>query len=104
PIIFMTAYGDGPMSVQAIKGGALEFFTKPGRYQDLLDAIHLGLERDRARRETDKRPSALRRTPPAALCGIPDLSRPDAREGPTAHPIQNQSSLPKGLQACVPRS
>jgi FixJ family two-component response regulator len=60
PIIFITAYGDVPMSVQAMKGGALEFLTKPVRDQDLLDAIHLGLERDRARRETERRLAPLR--------------------------------------------
>src|SRR5215831_15038231 len=70
PIIFITAYGDVPMSVQAMKGGALEFLTKPVRDQALLDAIHLGLERDRARRETEKRLSALRQTPPVAMCAI----------------------------------
>jgi FixJ family two-component response regulator len=60
PIIFITAYGDVPMSVQAMKGGALEFLTKPVRDQDLLDAIHLGLERDRARRENERRLALLR--------------------------------------------
>jgi FixJ family two-component response regulator len=60
PIIFITAYGDVPMSVQAMKGGALEFLTKPVRDQDLLDAINLGLERDRARRETERRLGPLR--------------------------------------------
>jgi len=48
PIIFITGYGDIPMSVQAMKGGAVEFLTKPFRDQDLLDAIQLGLVRDRA--------------------------------------------------------
>jgi len=47
PIIFMTGYGDIPMSVQAMKGGAIEFLTKPFREQDLLDAIYLELVRDR---------------------------------------------------------
>ena len=47
PIIFITAYGDVSMSVQAMKRGAIEFLTKPVRDQDLLDAINLGLERDR---------------------------------------------------------
>ena len=51
PIIFITAHGDIPMSVRAMKGGAVEFLTKPIRDQDLLDAIQLGLARDRARRE-----------------------------------------------------
>src|ERR1700681_3296921 len=51
PIIFITGHGDIPMSVQAMKGGAIEFLTKPFRDQDLIDAIQLGLARDRARRE-----------------------------------------------------
>src|ERR1700674_3296832 len=51
PIIFITGHGDIPMSVQAMKGGAIEFLTKPFRDQDLLDAIQLGLSRDLARRE-----------------------------------------------------
>src|SRR2546427_9998443 len=50
PIIFITGHGDIPMSVQAMKGGAIEFLTKPFRDQELLDAIQLGLSRDRARR------------------------------------------------------
>ena len=49
-----------PMSVQAMKGGAIEFLTKPFRDQDLLDAIQLGLSRDRARRENEKALAALR--------------------------------------------
>jgi FixJ family two-component response regulator len=60
PITFITAHGDVPMSVQAMKGGALEFLTKPIRDQDLLDAIQLGLERDRARREGERALAALR--------------------------------------------
>jgi FixJ family two-component response regulator len=60
PIIFITAYGDIPMSVQAMKGGAIEFLTKPVRDQDLLDAINLGLERDHARREAERRLAPLR--------------------------------------------
>src|SRR3981189_1705182 len=51
PIIFITAHGDIPMTVQAMKGGAIEFLTKPFRDQDLLDAVEAGLVRDRARRE-----------------------------------------------------
>lgn len=47
PIIFITGHGDIPMSVQAMKGGAIEFLTKPFRDQDLLDAVHVGLARDR---------------------------------------------------------
>jgi FixJ family two-component response regulator len=60
PIIFITAHGDIPMSVQAMKGGAIEFLTKPYRDQALIDAIHLGLARDRARRENEKDLSTLR--------------------------------------------
>jgi len=60
PIVFITGHGDIPMSVQAIKGGAIEFLTKPFRDQDLLDAIQLGLERDRAWLENDKAIGALR--------------------------------------------
>jgi FixJ family two-component response regulator len=60
PIIFITGHGDIPMSVQAMKGGAIEFMTKPFRDQDLLDAIQLGLERDRARREDEKAIALLR--------------------------------------------
>jgi FixJ family two-component response regulator len=51
PIVFVTGHGDIPMSVQAMKSGAIEFLTKPYRDQDLLDAVALGLSRDRARRE-----------------------------------------------------
>lgn len=59
PIVFMTAHGDIPMTVQAMKGGAIEFLTKPFRDQELLDAIETGLARDRARRENDKALGAL---------------------------------------------
>jgi len=51
PIVFITGHGDIPMSVRAMKAGAVEFLTKPFRDQDLLDAIRVALERDRARRE-----------------------------------------------------
>ncbi len=54
PIIFITGYGDIPMSVRAMKGGAVEFLTKPFRDQELLDAVRIALERDRARREQEK--------------------------------------------------
>jgi FixJ family two-component response regulator len=60
PIIFITGHGDIPMSVQAMKGGAIEFLTKPFRDQELLDAIQLGLTRDHARRENQKALAALR--------------------------------------------
>jgi RNA polymerase sigma factor (sigma-70 family) len=60
PIIFITAHGDIPMSVQAMKAGAVEFLTKPFRDQDLLDAIEQGLERDRAARRQWAETAALR--------------------------------------------
>ena len=60
PIIFITGYGDIPMSVEAMKGGAIEFLSKPFRDQDLLDAIQLGLSRDRARRKEERDLAALR--------------------------------------------
>ena len=64
PIIFIKGHGDIPISVQAMKGGAIEFLTKPFRDQDLLDAIQLGLSRDRVRREDEKaRPSSSRSAP-----------------------------------------
>src|ERR1700746_1933206 len=60
PIIFITAHGDIPMTVQAMKSGAIEFLTKPFRDQDLLEAIQAGLARDRARRERDRDLDELR--------------------------------------------
>src|SRR6202167_6667436 len=60
PIIFITGHGDIPMSVQAMKGGAIEFLTKPFRDQELLDAIQFGLSRDGARHENEKALADLR--------------------------------------------
>ena len=54
PIIFMTGHGDIPMTVRAMKGGAVDFLTKPFRDQDKLDAVMMAIERDRSRREADK--------------------------------------------------
>lgn len=59
PIIFITAHGDIPMSVRAMKAGAVEFLTKPFRDQDLLDAIQVALERDRERRIGESQLSKL---------------------------------------------
>src|ERR1700680_5299694 len=53
PIIFITSHGDIPMSVRAMKAGAVEFLTKPFRDQDLLEAIHIAMERDRTRRQQE---------------------------------------------------
>jgi len=60
PIIFMTGHGDIPMSVRAMKAGAVDFLTKPYRDQDLLDAITIALDRDEKRRQDDKDVSGLR--------------------------------------------
>jgi FixJ family two-component response regulator len=61
PIVFITGHGDIPMSVQAMKSGAIEFFTKPIRDQELLDAIQCGLTRDRVRRENESALADLRK-------------------------------------------
>jgi RNA polymerase sigma factor (sigma-70 family) len=60
PIIFLTGHGDIPMSVRAMKAGAVEFLTKPFRDQDLLDAVRVALDRDRTRRKQDKEVADLR--------------------------------------------
>jgi RNA polymerase sigma factor (sigma-70 family) len=61
PIVFLTGHGDIPMSVRAMKAGAVEFLTKPFRDQDLLDAVRVALDRDRARREQEKELADIRR-------------------------------------------
>jgi len=61
PIVFMSAHGDIPMSVRALKSGAIEFLTKPLNEQQLLDAINLGIERDRARRQRASAIAELRK-------------------------------------------
>jgi FixJ family two-component response regulator len=60
PIIFMTGHGDIPMSVRAMKAGAIDFLTKPFRDQDMLDAVMMAIERDRKRRESEGVMSDLR--------------------------------------------
>ncbi len=60
PIVFITGHGDVPMSVEAMKAGAIEFLTKPFRDQDLLDAVHRGLEIDRVRRKEAQALAELR--------------------------------------------
>jgi FixJ family two-component response regulator len=60
PIIFMTGHGDIPMTVRAMKAGAVEFLTKPFRDQDMLDAVQLAHAKDRQRRELDQSTSRLR--------------------------------------------
>lgn len=60
PIVFLTGHGDIPMSVRAMKAGAVEFLTKPFRDQDLLDAVRVALDRDRARREREKEITDIR--------------------------------------------
>jgi FixJ family two-component response regulator len=60
PIIFMTGHGDIPMSVRAMKAGAVDFLTKPFRDQDILDAVIRAIERDKSRRDSEKGVSQLR--------------------------------------------
>jgi RNA polymerase sigma factor (sigma-70 family) len=60
PIIFITGHGDIPMTVKAMRAGAVEFLAKPFREQDLLDAVRVALERDRARRELQMQTQSLR--------------------------------------------
>jgi len=60
PIIFMTGHGDIPMTVRAMKAGAVEFLAKPFRDQDMLDAVQLALDRDRARREGERAVAGLK--------------------------------------------
>jgi FixJ family two-component response regulator len=60
PIIFMTGHGDIPMTVRAMKAGAVEFLTKPFRDQDMLDAVQLALDRDRSRIESETASSGLK--------------------------------------------
>jgi FixJ family two-component response regulator len=59
PIIFITGHGDIPMSVKAMKAGAVDFLTKPFRDQDMLDAVKIALERDRKRRNDEKMVAGL---------------------------------------------
>jgi FixJ family two-component response regulator len=61
PIIFITGHGDIPMTVKAMKSGAIEFLTKPFRDQDLLDAIHQALDRDRSTRQRQSEIAGLRK-------------------------------------------
>src|SRR5262249_33138727 len=61
PIVFLTGHGDIPMSVRAMKAGAVEFLTKPFRDQDLLDAVRVAVDRDRSRREEQKEMADLKR-------------------------------------------
>src|SRR5271167_4233818 len=61
PIIFITGHGDIPMTVKAMKSGAVEFLTKPFRDQDLLDAIHQALDRDRTARQRQSELGELRK-------------------------------------------
>ena len=83
PIVFITAHGDIPMTVRAMKAGAVEFLTKPFRDQDLIDSVHLALERDKIRRQQEAELRTLRErfdslTPrereilPLVVSGIPN--------------------------------
>jgi FixJ family two-component response regulator len=60
PVVFISGHADIPMSVRAMKAGAVEFLTKPVRHQDLLDAIHLAIDKDRNHRETESSVAKIR--------------------------------------------
>ena len=60
PVVFISGHADIPMSVRAMKAGAVEFLTKPVRHQDLLDAIHLAIDKDRDHRETESSVAKIR--------------------------------------------
>ncbi|MGY8710814.1 response regulator transcription factor [Bradyrhizobium sp. 18BD] len=60
PVVFISGHADIPMSVRAMKAGAVEFLTKPVRHQDLLDAIHLAIDKDREHRETESSVANIR--------------------------------------------
>src|ERR1035441_1253578 len=81
PMIFITAHGDIPMTVRAMKAGAVEFLTKPFRDQDLLDAIQIALKKDRARREREAEIAArlhkrIEVIPDEAVQATPTRKRP----------------------------
>ena len=86
PIIFITGHGDIPMTVRAMKSGAIDFLTKPVRDQDMLDAVQAAIERDRKRRDAEKsvveRAVSLRRPDAAsARHSRPGCVRPDEQAG-----------------------
>ncbi len=86
PIVFVTGHGDIPMTVRAMKGGAIDFLTKPFRDQDMLDAVATAIERDRKRREGDKIVSDLQTlletlTPPRARGSGFGVVRPHEQTG-----------------------
>jgi len=110
PIVFITAHGDIPMTVRAMKAGAVEFLTKPFRDQDLLDAIQQGLEKDRARRAEEAEVSMLRErlaslTPrerevlPWVVSGLPNKQIADAIGASEATIKVHRSQLMRKLGA-----
>ena len=110
PIIFVTAHGDIPMTVRAMKAGAIEFLTKPFRDQDLLDAIHLALERDRAARQREAELVVLRErfeslTPrerellPWVVSGLPNKQTADMIGASEATVKAHRSQLMRKMSA-----
>ena len=92
PIVFMTGHGDIPMTVKAMKAGAVEFLTKPFRDQDMLDAVSAALEQDRARRERDQTDAALA----AAFDSLRERER-EVMEHVTAGLMNKQIAAQMGL-------
>jgi FixJ family two-component response regulator len=122
PVIFITAHGDVPMSVRAMKAGAVEFLTKPFRDQDLLDAIQLSLDQDRIRRKQDSEIAELRERfesltfrerellpggsrRPISPCAVPWDEGPTIwRWRSTSWRAPTRSMEPAGSSACRPRA
>jgi FixJ family two-component response regulator len=111
PIIFITAHGDIPMTVRAMKAGAVEFLSKPFRDQELLDAIQQGLERDHARRAQEAQVAKLRErfeslTPrerellPWVVSGLLNKQIADAIETSEANIKAHRSRLMQKMGAC----
>jgi FixJ family two-component response regulator len=110
PVIFITAHGDIPMTVRAMKAGAVEFLTKPFRDQDLLDAIHLALDRDHTRRVQEAEVTKLRDryellTPrerevlPLVVSGLPSKQIADAIAATEATVKVHRSQLMRKMGA-----
>ena len=109
-VVFITGHGDIPMTVRAMKAGAVEFLTKPFRDQDLLDAIQQGLERDRTRRAQEAEVAALRErleslTPrerkvlPLVASGLPNKQIADAIGASEATVKVHRSQLMRKMDA-----
>ncbi len=92
PVVMMTGHGDIPMSVRAMKAGAIDFLTKPFRDQDMLDAVAQAIDRDRKRREKDKELSGVR-----TLCDQPTPREREIMAFVTSGLMNKQTAAKVGL-------